>query len=98
MTREQITHELRLWFNSINGITQFEHVADAILKLFEQKESKSAVEFLSKYKSYSYIVESNPLANICAMFKAFKKDFSKEDDMKNAPSLFDVVFGDDKSK
>ena len=34
----------------------------------------------------------------CAMFKAFKKDFSKEDDMKNAPSLFDVVFGDDKSK
>ena len=34
----------------------------------------------------------------CAMFKEFKKDFSKEKDTKNAPSLFDVVFGNDKDK
>jgi hypothetical protein len=32
------------------------------------------------------------------MFKEFKKDFSKEEYMKNAPSLFDVVFGNDKNK
>jgi hypothetical protein len=36
--REQIIHELRLWFNSSNGITQFEHAADAILAL--QPEQK----------------------------------------------------------
>ena len=32
----------------------------------------------------------------CEMFKAFKKDFSNEISMKNAPSLFDVVFGNEK--
>ena len=44
---------------------------------------------------YNYDACNNEIAT---KFKAFKKDFSKEYDMKNAPSLFDVVFGNSENK
>jgi len=73
----------------------------SICKYGEQNCPIALVQEVYNYDACNNVVARKILDTLvadngeCAMFKEFKKDFTKQDE-KNAPTLFDICFPEEK--
>lgn len=86
--------------NGTEGMT-FDHQC-SLCKYGEEYCPIAFVQFNYNYDAVNNEIATKILNDLvenngtCIMYKTFERDFSRESETKNAPSLFDVCFGGDK--